>query len=96
MARSWLGPQMYGPNDVLAFCLVTIILIIGAPVIALILRGFGRDYYKITAVQQEAWKAHMKSIGKEIRLRDSSPPEPEPADDWGFWTLEHIDDAPPT
>ena len=95
MARNWLGPQIYGPNDVLALCLVTVILILGSPVIALILNGFRRDYDKMESDQREAWEAHIRGIrGKELRLRDDDTAERKPLDDWGFWTLEDTENIP--
>lgn len=89
MLRGQPGLRLYGLNDVLCVTLTLIVLIIGAPVIALILNGFRRDYDKMQSIQREAWKAHIGSImGKDLRLRDAGPDVRKPVDDWGFWTLE--------
>lgn len=66
MARNWLGPQLYGPNDVLTVCLVVIVLIFGAPVIALILRGFRVDYRKLEADEWESLDFHIERITDSI------------------------------
>ncbi len=92
MLTKWAGSQIQGPNDALALSLVMIILIIGAPVIALILNGFRRNYDKIESDQREAWESHIKSAHKELRLRDERPVDHKSLDDWGFWTLENPPD----
>ena len=92
MWRDWPGLQKYSPNDALSLCLVALVLVIGAPVIALILKGFRRDYDQLDSDQRKAWEAHIQSIkGNELKLREESAAR-TPSDDWGFWTLEDSGD----
>ena len=89
MLTEWAVAQIHGPIDVLALFLVIVILIIGAPIIALIANGFRRDFDEMDSDQRSAWISHIKSInGPELRVRDQGGPEPKRLDDWGFWSLE--------